>query len=120
VAQQNFDDSLAKILDGVADWLKGKASERKENLKDVFERLKRTVRSSCSKETQGLLGPNLQSFTLFLLAPTIQSDPNWPQSAARRIRIYTAVLAQSTRAGKADLLLLRDKAAFPNLVLLHF
>jgi hypothetical protein len=62
VAQQDFDDSVAKILDGMADRLEGKASERKENLKDVFEGLERTVRSSCSEGTQGLLGPDLQSF----------------------------------------------------------
>jgi multidrug resistance protein MdtO len=62
VAQQDFDDYLAKILDGMADRLDGEASERKEDLQDAFDGLERTVQSCCSERPQGPLGPDLQTF----------------------------------------------------------
>jgi multidrug resistance protein MdtO len=61
VAQKDFDDYLAKILDGMADRLEGKASERTDGLGDVFDGLEKTVRS-CSKGPQGLVGSDLQTF----------------------------------------------------------
>jgi multidrug resistance protein MdtO len=62
VAQQEFDDHLAKALDGMADRMEGKASERKDDLGDAFDALEKTVRSSCSEGPQGLVGPDLQTF----------------------------------------------------------
>jgi multidrug resistance protein MdtO len=62
VAQQDFDDHVAKILDGMADRLEGKASERKDDLEHAFDGLEKTVRSCCSEGPQRLLGPDLQTF----------------------------------------------------------
>jgi hypothetical protein len=61
VAQRDFDDHQAKILDGMADRLDGKASERKDDLQNVFDGLEKTVRS-CSKGPQGVVGSDLQTF----------------------------------------------------------
>src|SRR5713226_4977414 len=55
VGQQEFDDNLAKMLDGMADRMDGKASEGKGNLEHSFERLEQTTRSCCSEGPQGLL-----------------------------------------------------------------
>lgn len=60
--QQEFDNHLSKVLDGMADRMEGKASERKCGLENVFEGLEETVRSCCSKAPQELLAPELQTF----------------------------------------------------------
>jgi multidrug resistance protein MdtO len=62
VAQQDFDDYLAKTLDGMADRWEGKASERTDDLEDAFDGLEKTARSCYSEGPQGLLGPDLQTF----------------------------------------------------------
>jgi multidrug resistance protein MdtO len=62
VAQQEFDDHLAKVLDDMADRLESKASARKDGLEGSFEGLEKTVRSCCSKAPQELLAPELQTF----------------------------------------------------------
>ncbi len=62
VGQQEFDDNLAKMLDGMADRMDGKASEGKGNLEHSFERLEQTTRSCCSEGPQGLLTEELQTF----------------------------------------------------------
>jgi multidrug resistance protein MdtO len=62
MAQREFDNRLAKTLDGMADRREGKESERKDDFKDAFERLEQTVRACCSKGPQALLPTELQSF----------------------------------------------------------
>ena len=62
LAQQEFDDRSAKILDGMADRLETKSSQEKDNCEDSFERLEQTIRSCCSEGPQGLLSAELQAF----------------------------------------------------------
>ena len=93
VAQQDFDDHLAKTLDRMADRLQGKASERKDDLGDAFDALEKTVRYSCSEGPQGLLGPDLQTF--LTLSRSIE---NVTLSLANEIQGRPA-----TRSGEAQL-----------------
>jgi multidrug resistance protein MdtO len=62
MAQQEFDNRLAKMLERMADRREGKESEGKDDFKDAFERLEQTVRACCSKGPQALLPTELQSF----------------------------------------------------------
>jgi len=62
VAQREFDDNLAKMLDGMADRMAGKESERRDNLEHSLERLEETTRSCCSAGPQELLTAELQTF----------------------------------------------------------
>jgi multidrug resistance protein MdtO len=55
-AQQEFDEALADVMDGMADRSEGKTSQ-KDDFEDAFEGLERTVRSYCSEGPQGLLAP---------------------------------------------------------------
>ena len=61
-AQQEFDEALADVMDGMADRSVGKTSQGKDDFEDAFEGLERTVRSYCSEGPQGLLAPELQAF----------------------------------------------------------
>jgi multidrug resistance protein MdtO len=61
-AQQEFDEALADVMDGMADRSEGKTSQGKDDFEAAFEGLERTVRSSCSEGPQGLLAPELQAF----------------------------------------------------------
>jgi multidrug resistance protein MdtO len=61
MAQQEFDDRLAEMLDRMADRREGKQSERSGDFKDAVERLERTVRTCCSEGTQELLPTELQT-----------------------------------------------------------
>jgi multidrug resistance protein MdtO len=61
-AQQEFDNRLARTLEGMADRLEDKATEGKDHFEDAFERLEKTVRSCCSKRPQELLPAELQTF----------------------------------------------------------
>jgi multidrug resistance protein MdtO len=61
-AQQEFDEALAGVVDGMADRLEGNISEGKDDFEDAFEGLEKTVRSYCSKGPQGLPAPELQAF----------------------------------------------------------
>lgn len=61
-AQQEFDEALADVMDGMADRSEGKKSQGKDDFEDAFEGLERTVRSYCSEGPQGLLAPDLQAF----------------------------------------------------------
>ena len=45
VAQQEFDDQLAKTLDGMANRIDGEVPGSKDNVEDSFERLEQTVRT---------------------------------------------------------------------------
>jgi multidrug resistance protein MdtO len=62
VGQQEFDDHLAKTLDGMADRMEGKAPEGRDNLEHSLERLEQTIQSCCSEGPQGLLTAELQTF----------------------------------------------------------
>jgi multidrug resistance protein MdtO len=62
VGQQEFDDNLAKMLDGMADRMDGKAPDRKDDFEDSFERLEQTIRSCCSEGPQELPTKELQTF----------------------------------------------------------
>ena len=62
MAQKEFDDRLARILDCMADRMEGKPSEIKDDLNDAFERLEQTVRACCSEGPQELLSAELQEF----------------------------------------------------------
>jgi multidrug resistance protein MdtO len=67
VAQLEFDDRLAKTLDGMANRMEskapeGKAPEGKSNFEDAFEHLEETVQACCSKGPQKLLTVELQTF----------------------------------------------------------
>jgi multidrug resistance protein MdtO len=62
LAQQEFDDRLAEVLEGMADRIEGKATERKEGCEDSFERLEREIRTCCSEESQEVLVAQLQTF----------------------------------------------------------
>jgi multidrug resistance protein MdtO len=62
LAQQEFDEELARVLDGMADRVEGKASARKANLEHSFEHLEETIRSCCSEGPQKLPTAELQTF----------------------------------------------------------
>jgi multidrug resistance protein MdtO len=62
VAQQEFDDRLAEMLEGMADRIEGKAPEGKVNLEDSFERLEREIRTCCLEEPQEAFAAQLQTF----------------------------------------------------------
>ena len=62
LAQQEFDEELAKVLDGMADRMVGKVSKRKDNLEHYFEHLEQTIRSCCSEGPQELPTAELQTF----------------------------------------------------------
>jgi multidrug resistance protein MdtO len=62
MAQKEFDDRLAVMLDGMADRMEGKPSERKDDLNNAFERLEETVRACCSEGPQESLSAELQTF----------------------------------------------------------
>jgi multidrug resistance protein MdtO len=62
LAQQEFDEELAKVLDGMADRVEGKASERKDHLEHSFEHLEETIRSCRSEGSQESLSAKLHTF----------------------------------------------------------
>jgi multidrug resistance protein MdtO len=62
LGQQEFDESLAMTLDGIADRLQGQARHEPERMKDAFERLEQKVQTSASAEPQGAFYLHLQTF----------------------------------------------------------
>ncbi len=62
MAQKEFDDRLARILDCMADRMEGKPSERKDDLNVAFERLEHAVRACCSGGPKESLSTELQAF----------------------------------------------------------
>ncbi|MFZ0594850.1 MAG: FUSC family protein [Bryobacteraceae bacterium] len=62
LAQQEFDDRLRKMLDGMADRMEGKAPDGNENFEDSFERLEQTVQKCCSEGPQEPLTEELHTF----------------------------------------------------------
>jgi multidrug resistance protein MdtO len=61
VAQQEFDNRLAGMLDGMADRMEGKP-QGTDRFEDAFERLQQTVQSCCSEGPQELLTAEMQTF----------------------------------------------------------
>jgi multidrug resistance protein MdtO len=61
-AQQDFDNRLAGMLDGMADRMEGGAADGGDRFDDAFERLEQTVRICCSEGPQALLTAELQTF----------------------------------------------------------
>jgi multidrug resistance protein MdtO len=61
-AQQEFDNRLAVMLDGMADRMEGKPPQGGDRFEDPFERLEQTVRSCCLEEPQELLTAKMQTF----------------------------------------------------------
>jgi hypothetical protein len=62
VAQQDFDNRMAGMLDGMADRMEGKPSKETDRFEDAFERLEQTVRTCCSERPQELPSPEIQTF----------------------------------------------------------
>jgi hypothetical protein len=62
VAQQEFDDRLARMLEGMADRIEGRAPKERENFEDSFERLEQQTRTCCSEKPQEALAAQLQTF----------------------------------------------------------
>src|SRR5208337_2219394 len=71
VAQQEFDNKSAKMLDEMADRMEGKASPEKDNFEGSFEQLQQMVRTCCSEGSQKSLAAGLQTF--LVLSPNIAS-----------------------------------------------
>jgi multidrug resistance protein MdtO len=70
-AQQEFDDRLANLLDGMADRMEGKPPAVSDDFEGAFERLEQTVRACCSEGPQKLVSAEMQSF--FTLSRSIDS-----------------------------------------------
>jgi multidrug resistance protein MdtO len=62
IALREFDESLARALDGMADQLEGKVRQVVEDLEASLARLVETVNTCGSAELQGDLGAHLQTF----------------------------------------------------------
>jgi len=61
LAQQGFEECLARTLDGMADGLEGKAREGAQNLEVALAQLKDSVRTSGSAESRETLSTNLKA-----------------------------------------------------------
>jgi multidrug resistance protein MdtO len=61
-AQVEFDDRLARMLDGMANRIDGAAPGAEESLEDSLEGLEQTVRSYCLAGAQGPLTAEVQAF----------------------------------------------------------
>jgi multidrug resistance protein MdtO len=61
-AQEEFDDRMAGMLEGMADRIDGKAPGEREGLEDSLEHLEQTVRSCCSVGAGEALTPEVQTF----------------------------------------------------------
>jgi multidrug resistance protein MdtO len=62
MAQQEFDNRIADLLDGMADRMEDKAAGGDAGSQDPFEHLEETVRSCCSEGPQGLLTAHVETF----------------------------------------------------------
>jgi multidrug resistance protein MdtO len=71
VAQREFDDNLAKMLDGMADRMEGKAPEEKDKFEDSFEHLEETIQRCCSEGPQEL--PTAKLLTFLALSRNMES-----------------------------------------------
>jgi multidrug resistance protein MdtO len=62
LAQQEFDDRLARMLDGMADRIEGKASEKGGDFAGAFERLEQAVRAYGVEGSPEVLAAKLRTF----------------------------------------------------------
>ena len=62
VAQQEFDDQLAKMLDGMANRIDGEPTRTLDNFEDSFQRLEQTIQTCCSETTPKPLVAELRTF----------------------------------------------------------
>ena len=62
VAQQEFDNRIANLLDGMADRMEDKAAEVDAGSQDPLEGLEETIRTHCSEGPQGLLPAQMETF----------------------------------------------------------
>jgi multidrug resistance protein MdtO len=62
VAQQEFDDQLAKMLDGMANRIDGEPTRTMDNFEDSFQRLEQTIQTCCSETTPKPLAAELRTF----------------------------------------------------------
>ena len=61
-AQQEFDDQLAKMLDGMANRIDGEPTRTMDNFEDSFQRLEQTIQACCSETTPKPLAAELRTF----------------------------------------------------------
>lgn len=61
VAQQQFDEESATILDGIADRIESRRSEARVNLVNAFERLEETTLACLSEKPEETLAASLRS-----------------------------------------------------------
>jgi multidrug resistance protein MdtO len=62
VAQQEFDNRIADLLDGMADRMEGKAAEVDAGAQDPLEGLEETIRTHCAEGPQGSLPAQMETF----------------------------------------------------------
>lgn len=62
VAQQDFDNRLATMLDDMANRMEGEPADGTDRFEGAFERLEQTVRNCCSEGPQELLTAEMQTF----------------------------------------------------------
>ena len=62
VAQQEFDDQLAKMLDGMANSIDGEPTGTMDNFEDSFQRLEQTIQTCCSETTPKPIAAELRTF----------------------------------------------------------
>lgn len=63
LAQRDFDEQSASLLEQIADGLEGKDSVRQDGVEQSFQSLKQAI-ENCRSEESGTLSPELQSFWL--------------------------------------------------------
>jgi multidrug resistance protein MdtO len=61
-AQMEFDDQSAKVLEGMANRLEGKAPDGTGTCEDSFEQLEQTIRSCCAQGPQKVFAREIQTF----------------------------------------------------------
>lgn len=62
LAQEQFDAELAKVLDGMADRMEGKSSQRNKDFIGSVEHLDRTIRTCCSEKPQEMVVAQFGAF----------------------------------------------------------
>jgi uncharacterized membrane protein YdbT with pleckstrin-like domain len=61
VAQQQFDEETATVLDGIADRIEGNGAKVRESLQDSLERLEKITLTCCAGSSGGALATHLQT-----------------------------------------------------------
>jgi multidrug resistance protein MdtO len=71
MAQQEFDDRISKMLDGMANRIETEAPGTRDDFEDPFERLEQTIRTCCSEARQEF--PPVELRTFVVLSRNIES-----------------------------------------------